>query len=317
MDATSLTSNLFSFAFGSGEADEAGARLALPVFSEEKRETLFEDLAASGAERGFDLFESEDWLVGLRIEPARGGIGEISEAIYGDLQTVARRRKRELTRLWNYVPGINGPTPEGIEAYRAFCRGRAAAFERGGWRGALPAASAVGGESDVIAVMFAAARERPVMRENPEQVPAYEYPPDYGPRSPSFSRAAQVTADGRRWTFVSGTAAIKGHRSVARGDLGGQIDCTLDNLRLISRECGLGDGLAAGRPGAGRHFKVYLRREYDFPAARARLEGALLKAGDRVVWLRSDICRSELLIEIEATVVEQGRGDQRAGTTAR
>lgn len=304
MDAPSLTSNVFSLAFGEGGGDEAGARLALPVFSEEKRETLFEDLASAGVERGFELFESDDWLVGLRIESARGGLGEISGAIYGDLQTVARRRKRELARLWNYVPRINEPTPEGLEAYRVFCRGRASAFERGGWRGALPAASAVGGAPDVIAVMFAAARARPVMRENPEQVPAYEYPPDYGPRSPSFSRAAQVEADGRRWTFVSGTAAIKGHRSVARGDLGGQIDCTLDNLRLISRECGLGESLAAGSAGAGRHFKVYLRREADFAAARERLDRSLFRAGDRVLWLHADICRAELLIEVEATVVE-------------
>jgi hypothetical protein len=53
----------------------------------------------------------------------------------------------------------------------------------------------------------------------------------------------QVTAGGRRWTFVSGTAAIKGHGTVCAGDLAGQIACTLDNMRLVSRECGLGDAV--------------------------------------------------------------------------
>ncbi len=306
MDAPSLTSELFALAFGAGEGEESSARLAVPVFSEEKRETLFDTLGTAGSECGFDLFESEDWLVGLRFESATRGLGEISEALYRDLQTVARRRERELARIWNYVPRINEPTATagGLEAYRVFCRGRAAAFERGGWRGAVPAASAVGGAPGLLAVMFAASRERPVMRENPEQVPAYEYPRDYGPRSPSFSRASQVRAEGRRWTFVSGTAAIKGHRSIVAGGLAGQIECTLDNLRLISRECGLGERLAAERPAVERHFKVYLRHAADFPAARAALESRLLRAGDRVLWLHADICRAELLIEIEASVAE-------------
>src|SRR5690606_18758705 len=145
---------------------------------------------------------------------------------------------------------------EGLETYRVFCRGRSLAFERAGWAGPVPAASAVGGPPGMIAVLFAAARETPQARENPEQMPAYEYPSDYRPRSPRFARAMQVPADGRVWTFVSGTTAIKGHRSMATGDLGGQIACTLDNLRLISEACGLGGNLGASA-GAERHFKIY------------------------------------------------------------
>jgi hypothetical protein len=304
MDAPSLTTIPFSLGFGSGGEDEVAARLRIPVFSEEKRETLFENLVSCGHELGFDLYDSNDWLVGLRIEPVATRLGECSEAIYGDLQTVARRRNRALARIWNYVPRINESSPAGLEAYRVFCRGRSLAFERGGWRGPVPAASAVGGPTGVLAVMFAASRGRPVMRENPEQVPAYRYPPDYGPRPPSFSRAAQVEADGRRWTLLSGTASIKGHRTVAAGDLRAQIACTLDNLRLISRECGLGEELAARAPGVERHFKVYLRREADLAKARASLDGALFMPTDRVLWLHSDICRAELLIEIEATIIE-------------
>jgi len=81
-----------------------------------------------------------------------------------------------------------------------------------------------------------------------------------------------------------------------------QIDCTLDNLRLISRACDLGEQLGAGG-GWGRHFKVYLRHAADYEAASAALSGKLFFAGDRVTWLRSDICRAALTIEIEATLV--------------
>jgi enamine deaminase RidA (YjgF/YER057c/UK114 family) len=103
-------------------------------------------------------------------------------------------------------------------------------------------------------------------------------------------------------TFISGTAAIKGHASVAPDRLQDQITCTLDNLRLISRAAGLGDRLGAGS-GATRHFKVYLRHPSDLAAAQAALAGSLLGPEDRVVWLQADLCRLELAIEIEATVI--------------
>jgi len=71
---------------------------------------------------------------------------------------------------------------------------------------------------------------------------------------------------------------------------------------LVSGAAGLGDRLGSGAA-AARYFKVYLRRAEDVVAARARLERELFEAGDHVSYLRADICRAELLVEIEATVV--------------
>lgn len=296
----------FGFRFGVDAADAGGPGLAVPVLAGKASESLFAGARAAGAGGGFALFEEGEWLVGAAVsETDATRLEETTERLYAGLFAEARARGRHVARVWNYVPAINAAGAGGLENYRVFCRGRAEALARAGER--VPsAASAVGGAEGRLAVLFAASRAAPRVVENPEQVPAYEYPEDYGPRAPSFSRAAQVTANGRRWTFVSGTAAIKGHASVARGDLASQIGCTLDNLRLISNACGLGDRLGAGLSAgaAERHFKVYLRHAADLAAARARLEGVLLNAGDRVIWLRSDICRAELLIEIEATVVE-------------
>ncbi|MGC4075210.1 MAG: hypothetical protein QM760_22455 [Nibricoccus sp.] len=57
-------------------------------------------------------------------------------------------------------------------------------------------------------------------------------------------------------------------------------------------------------------LQVYLRREVDLAQAKAALEGALVFPGDRVCWLRSDICRAELDIEIEATLVSNAGGER-------
>lgn len=292
-----VTRQGFSFSFGSSDTVVAERRLGLPVLAGTDHETLFGALASAGNGKGFELFASADWLVGVRMEPVMPDMAAQTAEIYADMIALGREQERALTRIWNYVPDINGTASGGLEAYRVFCLGRAKAFDRAQWTGPVPAASAVGGAPGILAVMFAAASTQPLASENPEQVPAYEYPADYGPRAPSFSRAMQVPADGRCWTFISGTAAIKGHASMADGDLRGQIECTLDNLRLISGACGLID-----REGE-RHFKVYLRNAGDLAVARAALDGVLFRKGDHVTWLHADICRAELLIEIEATIL--------------
>ena len=64
-----------------------------------------------------------------------------------------------------------------------------------------PARAMVGSTASVV---FAATEATPRHFENPLQVPAYEYPGEYGPRSPSFARATVVAQPGP-CLFVSGT----------------------------------------------------------------------------------------------------------------
>ena len=291
-----------SFRFIFGPMGRSGLGLPMPVLAGAAAETLFGGAIRIGAERGFELFEERGWLVGVWVGDAAADLSAQTRGIYRDMLGVAQARGRSLARIWNYVPEINGASAEGLENYRVFCRGRAQAFEASP-ETVPPAASAVGGVAGRLAVLFAAAPGTPRRFENPEQVPAYEYPPEHGPRSPSFSRAGQVEVAGRRYTFVSGTASIKGHATVAPESLPGQLACTLDNLRIISGVCGLGADLGAGRA-TERHFKVYLRNAADLPEIRAALESRLLRPDDRVCWLLSDICRAALKLEIEATVIE-------------
>lgn len=196
-----------------------------------------------------------------------------------------------LLRLWNVVPAINR-VDDGLERYRLFCRGRADAFERHHgplFQSRLCASSAVGGAGSELVVWFLAGRERGLPRENPRQVSAYSYPPCYGPRSPSFARATRCPASAGGALLLSGTASIVGHRSVHPGDVRRQLDETLDNLE------GLLPDDAAARFEA---LKVYLRREEDLPAVRAALAGRLGNALP-VLYLQADICREELLVEVE------------------
>lgn len=266
-------------------------------------EELFEPVVPVGLTHGVQLFRCGRWLLGHAHEPfVARELAARTESLYRRVLDAAR--DQHLYRIWNYVPEINADSG-GLENYRAFCQGRSLAFERtlgGDFQSWLPAASAVGCNADRIELIFAAGELAPAHFENPEQIPAYHYPSEHGPRAPSFARATVATDGKRTWTFISGTSAIKGHETIAPGALDAQLECTLDNLRLIAKKAGLGDDVGA-QGERRRYFKVYLRHATAFAAARARLEQSLLRPNDTVTYLQADICRAALQVEIEATIV--------------
>lgn len=204
-----------------------------------------------------------------------------------------------LWRTWNYLADINGEH-DGLERYRQFNVGRHEAFEEAGRLAmdSIPAASALGVAGGPLSIAFLAARTPAVPVENPRQLSAYRYPADYGPRSPTFSRAALGRLPGAEWLFVSGTASIVGHRSIHPDDAVAQTREIIVNLEALLAE--------ASRHGAGPAYRldelgarVYLRRPADLPAVRGVLAAALGE-GAPVVYLHADVCRADLLVEIEA-----------------
>jgi chorismate lyase/3-hydroxybenzoate synthase len=202
-------------------------------------------------------------------------------------------------RFWNYVPHINREQ-DGLERYRHFNIARQEAFLAAGrpaFSGA-PAACAIGAEGTHLTVYFVAAKDPPLAVENPRQVSAYHYPAEHGPRSPTFSRAT-VAAGGRPTLFISGTASVVGHRSQHPGDVTAQTRETFVNLRALVD--------AANRGYSAPPFSlerllytVYVRHAEHYELVRRQF-AAEVAASETAVFLRGDICRAELLVEIEAT----------------
>jgi chorismate lyase/3-hydroxybenzoate synthase len=291
------------FAFGeAGDISKATLDIGLPLLKGEPRASLALAVEPGGSQGGLELWRGDGILVGYaRSAPGSALEGATGRIYAGILQAT---HGLNLYRIWNCVPHINGTGPEGLENYQAFCRGRSLAFESAlgnGFSKKLPAASAVGTARPELTVAFLAGT-RPVQHfENPAQVPAYEYPPEHGPRAPSFARATVVGDDGRIDVFVSGTSAVVGHQTVAPNDTVGQLDCTFANLRLISVATGLGERFGSGR-GCQRHFKVYLRNPGDLAAVSTEMERRILAAGDKVSYLGAEICRAALNVEIEVAV---------------
>jgi len=206
-----------------------------------------------------------------------------------------------LLRVWNYLPDINRDS-QGTERYRQFNSARQCALQACGRArsGNVPAASALGATSDSpVVVYFLAGRSAPVFVENPRQVSAYHYPRQYGTHSPLFSRAALLRQPQSLTLFVSGTASIVGHRSLHIGNTARQTRETLTNIEALLSE--------ANRVTRGAHFeldslayKVYVRRPEDLALIQSEL-AATLGSQAQVIYLQADICRQDLLVEIEAT----------------
>ena len=203
------------------------------------------------------------------------------------LRTTCERGFPHLLRIWNHVRDINAGEGE-AERYKRFCAGRHDAFDAARWANdRLPAASAVGIRRRGLYISYLAAQEPGRQIENPRQISAYDYPLQYGRRSPSFARATVFGGT----LFIAGTSSIVGHETRHAGDIGAQLDETLTNVETIAR--------AAGCRGLGdlTHAKLYLRNAADVEIANA-LRAALPQA--KLLVLEADICRRELLLEIEA-----------------
>jgi chorismate lyase / 3-hydroxybenzoate synthase len=208
-----------------------------------------------------------------------------------------------LVRVWNYVPDINRDS-HGTERYRQFNRARQHALQASGrpLTGRVPAASALGAAAgSPLVAYFLAARSAPTFVENPRQLSAYHYPRRYGTHSPVFSRATLMRQPESLALFISGTASIVGHRSLHAGDAAAQTRETLTNIEALLGE--------ANRAAGGPHFtlgtlacKVYVRRPEDLPVIQAEL-GSALGNQARAIYLKADICRQDLLVEIEAAAI--------------
>lgn len=205
-----------------------------------------------------------------------------------------------LLRVWNHVGAINEEERE-LERYKRFSTGRhEALISRGYERHQFPAASAVGMRRDGVAVYFIASRVAGVQVENPRQVAAYDYPPVHGPKSPSFARATVAQWNGNAMIFVSGTASVVGHETRHHGNVVAQLDETLENMRVIVAE-------AASRIGRRASLddlaiaKTYIRRADDYDSIAPRVETAM--PSTQHLFVESDICRRDLLLEIEGVAV--------------
>ena len=146
--------------------------------------------------------------------------------------------------------------------------------------------------------------------KNPAQVSAYDYSEkvligseiekNFPLLTPKFERAKLYeTGEDQYSMLISGTAAIQAEESLAKEDAGKQAEITFDNIRRLI-DYGLEHlkryGMKVEKT-TFNYLRVYIKRNEDFSAVKAICESNIMEIAP--VYLIADICRAELLVEIE------------------
>jgi len=244
---------------------------------------------------------------------------------YGESLSAFRKMRQQLAvagvgfdqvvRTWLYVNQITGGE-EGGQRYQELNRARTDFYggidlcaknrAPGAPTTIYPASTGIGtgGANVAMSCMALESKRTDVFLlplENPRQTAAYDYQAIYSPQSPKFSRAVAVVQGHFVSTLVSGTASILNSQTCHVGDIVRQTAQTIDNIeRLIAPENFARHGLR----GAGAtlqdiaKLRVYVKYWQDYEKCRDVVERRLPRVP--VIYLHADVCRPNLLVEIEA-----------------
>jgi chorismate lyase/3-hydroxybenzoate synthase len=227
--------------------------------------------------------------------------------IYSDIAArISAISAKHPIRLWNHIPSIHGQMDQDRDRYMVFNAGRYEAFAQ--WYGGaeefdqeVATASGVGhGGSDLV-IHCLSARAPGIAIDNPRQTAPHRYSVKYGPLPPCFARATLVNCPGM--ILVGGTASIKGEDSLHNTDLHQQLSETLTNLASVVETAH-----QKFRPGINRtqsqwldcyrDIRVYYPRPMDAQPLQSMVRAAF-KDACSIEMRRADLCRAELLVEIE------------------
>ena len=269
------------------------------VWSSDHPVRLYKDSGLSAAISGDLLFGSI-----MAFEDPGTGLNHTTERAYQQLLRLLRESgfptpvaNMELTFLH-----IN-EEQHGLERYRLFCMGRheALADMPARFSGLIAGRYSRGNTRRTASNLFSCGRPSATHLGSPRQINAYEYPKIYGPRSPSFARATLCQSDSTTQLFISGTASVVGHQSQHEGLADAQALETVTNLRALIDMLNSRRLLSSAKPRLQSVFQGLPPKPKHLETVRRVLDAPFLLTS-RLLYLQGDLCRKELLVEIEGLV---------------
>ncbi|MDE7356397.1 MAG: PTS cellobiose transporter subunit IIC [Rikenellaceae bacterium] len=239
-------------------------------------------------------------------------------AVARDILAAEGMEVDDIVRQWNYIEDITGFVGE-FQNYQVFNDARTRFYSLGRWSGGYPAATGIGAGPCGVVVDFNSMRGGDVeivALDNPLQTPAHGYSQEvlvgaeddfFAQRTtPKFERGKAVLSAGSMMCYVSGTASIRGEESVAVGDVLAQTATTMENIDCLTSSDNLKRYGAVRPVGRGRYdmLRVYVKRADDMESVRDYMTARY--PDTHMVFLHTDVCRDELLVEIEGIVSYAG-----------
>ena len=206
----------------------------------------------------------------------------------------------DIYRQWNYIEHITKLNDSGEQHYQMLNDARSKFYSVAKWEGGYPAATGIGCTAGGVIISVNAGHGiRSVAIDNPLQIAAHAYSNSQlknggGEKNttPKFERARSVYFP-QEVMFVSGTAAIRGEESSLSKDAGEQCRMTIENIEELIKQ-----SHTRSASFASHSVRVYIK--YDSDAASIQ-EICMKMFGEKATFafIAADICRDELLLEIE------------------
>ena len=217
-------------------------------------------------------------------------------------------------RQWNYIEQITSETNltgSASQHYQIFNDLRSRFYSKSDFTNGFPAATGIGtfcGGITIDIIAISGTGYSAISIKSPVQKDAYTYTEevlarnhsmsDFCRTSPKFERAKILVTDENKVVFVSGTAAIKGQASIPELSAGIQTEMTIQNiLSLISPENLAKHGIHTTKNPVLTYLRIYVKHPEDMQIVKSICDRHFSQL--RVLYLIADICRPELLVEIE------------------
>jgi enamine deaminase RidA (YjgF/YER057c/UK114 family) len=218
-----------------------------------------------------------------------------------------------LVRQWNYIGNILA-TRDGFQNYQIFNEVRSEYYQKYRTVQGYPAATGIGMKFGGVTIDFCAVMPDEEMTikaiANPDQVNAYEYgqevlkgmPAEGKPlkQPPQFERSLLLSRKINSTLFISGTAAIIGQDTIGIEDVEKQTIVTIENISKLTEQRRITSTISNNDLGWGNFIllRVYVKNRNDFPKVEFICRDRFPDVP--AVFVGSDICRDNLLVEIEA-----------------
>lgn len=256
------------------------------------------------------------FMSGVMGDIFRQTVREQSREVFSKIAGVLETEKMPVSsiiRQWNYIEKITDYDTTGHQHYQDFNDARSLFYQGSEWPTGYPAATGIGTRWGGIMIDLDALRceDRSVQVcgvDNPLQVAAHAYSQEVllgeedktllHKTTPKFERAKAVWKEDHGFVYVSGTAAIRGEQSLEGVGIEKQTQATLENIEyLVSRENLNRSGIPVTEDATLITFRVYVKHWEDMEVAKRIVTERYPDLP--AIYTLTDVCRSELLIEIE------------------
>ena len=202
----------------------------------------------------------------------------------------------DIYRQWNYIEGIVSLN-NGKQNYQEFNDARSLYYSNSDWTGGYPAATGIGQSYGGVIIeinAFKGCCHTNIAIDNPLQISAHSYSKEVlaGNKkertTPKFERARMLGGT----IYVSGTAAIKGESSIATDSAKEQTVATMEIMDFLTSPQNTN-----ATESLYDTLRVYIKREEDAPCIMEYMQQHY--PAPQKTYLICDICRPELLVEIE------------------